>query len=30
LLSDRRPLKDLGQVFDDMLHRRVIKVAMQP
>jgi L-iditol 2-dehydrogenase len=30
LVSDRRPLKDLGQVFDDMLHRRVIKVAMQP
>jgi L-iditol 2-dehydrogenase len=30
LVSDRRPLKDLGQAFDDMLHRRVIKVAMQP
>jgi L-iditol 2-dehydrogenase len=30
LVSDRRPLKDLSQTFDDMLHRRVIKVAMEP
>ena len=30
LVSDHRPLKDLSQTFDDMLHRRVIKVAMEP
>jgi L-iditol 2-dehydrogenase len=30
LVSDRRPLQDLSQTFDDMLHRRVIKVAMHP
>jgi L-iditol 2-dehydrogenase len=30
LVSDRRPLKDLSQAFDDMFHRRVIKVAMEP
>jgi L-iditol 2-dehydrogenase len=30
LVSDSRPLKDLSQAFDDMLHRRVIKVAIQP
>lgn len=30
LVSDHRPLQDLSQTFDDMLHRRVIKVAMKP
>jgi len=30
LISDYRPLVDLPQVFDDMFHRQVIKVAMIP
>jgi L-iditol 2-dehydrogenase len=30
LISDRRPLCDLGQTFEDMKNRRVIKVAMIP
>lgn len=30
LISDRRPLKDLEQVFYDMRERQVIKVAMVP
>ena len=30
LLSERRPLKDLEQVFCDMKERKVIKVAMVP
>jgi L-iditol 2-dehydrogenase len=30
LLSDRRPLKDLEQVFQEMLQRQVIKVAIDP
>jgi len=30
LLSDRRPLKDLEQVFQEMLQRQVIKVAINP
>ena len=30
LISDRRPLADLEAVFQDMKHRRVIKVAMRP
>ncbi len=30
LISDRRPLVDLEAVFQDMKHRRVIKVAMRP
>ncbi|MGB3204916.1 MAG: dehydrogenase, partial [Crinalium sp.] len=30
LLSDRRPLQDLEQVFQDMKNRKAIKVAIQP
>jgi hypothetical protein len=30
MLSDRRPLKDLGSAFADMRDRKVIKVAMEP
>jgi L-iditol 2-dehydrogenase len=30
LVSDHRPLRDLPQAFEDMRHRRVIKVAMEP
>jgi L-iditol 2-dehydrogenase len=30
LISDRRPLQDLGQVFHDMQQRKVIKVAIVP
>jgi L-iditol 2-dehydrogenase len=30
LISDHQPLAKLEQVFQDMKHRRVIKVAMQP
>jgi L-iditol 2-dehydrogenase len=30
LISDRRPLKDLAQTFEDMKNRQVIKVAMMP
>jgi len=30
LLSDRRPLKDLEQVFQEMLQRQAIKVAIDP
>lgn len=30
LISDRRPLQDLEQVFEDMKQRRVIKVAIHP
>jgi L-iditol 2-dehydrogenase len=30
LLSDRRPLKDLEQVFQEMLRRQAIKVAIDP
>jgi L-iditol 2-dehydrogenase len=30
LISDYQPLAKLEQVFEDMKHRRVIKVAMQP
>jgi L-iditol 2-dehydrogenase len=30
LISDRRPLQDLEQVFYDMQQRRVIKVAIHP
>jgi L-iditol 2-dehydrogenase len=30
LISDRRPLTDLAQTFEDMKNRRVIKVAMIP
>jgi L-iditol 2-dehydrogenase len=30
LISEQRPLRDLGQVFNDMRSRRVIKVAMIP
>ena len=30
LVSDRRPLKDLEQVFQDMRDRQVIKVAIEP
>ncbi|BAZ13774.1 alcohol dehydrogenase [Calothrix sp. NIES-4071] len=30
LISERRPLKDLEQVFVDMRERKVIKVAIQP
>jgi L-iditol 2-dehydrogenase len=30
LISDRRPLTDLAQTFEDMRDRRVIKVAMLP
>jgi L-iditol 2-dehydrogenase len=30
LISDRQPLAQLEQVFQDMKHRRVVKVAMQP
>jgi L-iditol 2-dehydrogenase len=30
LIGDRRPLTDLAQTFEDMKHRRVIKVAMIP
>jgi L-iditol 2-dehydrogenase len=30
LISDRRPLTDLAQTFEDMKNRRVIKVAMLP
>ncbi len=30
LLSDRRPLKDLEQVFQEMLQRQVIKVPIDP
>ncbi|WP_309740319.1 alcohol dehydrogenase catalytic domain-containing protein [Chamaesiphon sp. OTE_20_metabat_361] len=30
LISDRRPLTDLGQTFEDMKNREVIKVAMMP
>ena len=30
LLSDHRPLQDLGQAFADMRDRKVIKVAMEP
>jgi L-iditol 2-dehydrogenase len=30
LISDRRPLKDLAQTFEDMRDRQVIKVAMLP
>ena len=30
LISDRRPLKDLGQTFEEMRDRKVIKVAMEP
>ena len=30
LISDRRPLADLAQTFEDMKNRKVIKVAMIP
>ena len=30
LISDRRPLTDLAQTFEDMKNREVIKVAMMP
>jgi L-iditol 2-dehydrogenase len=30
LISDRRPLRDLAQTFEDMKNRQVIKVAMLP
>jgi L-iditol 2-dehydrogenase len=30
LISDRRPLQDLEQVFHDMQQRQVIKVAIHP
>ena len=30
LISDRRPLKDLEQVFQDMKNRKAIKVAIEP
>jgi L-iditol 2-dehydrogenase len=30
LISDRRPLSDLAQTFEDMKNREVIKVAMMP
>jgi L-iditol 2-dehydrogenase len=30
LISDHRPLRDLGQVFVDMRDRKVIKVAIEP
>ncbi len=30
LISDRRPLADLAQTFEDMKQRKVIKVAMMP
>ncbi len=30
LVSDRRPLQDLEQVFQDMKNRKAIKVAIQP
>ncbi|MBE9031094.1 alcohol dehydrogenase catalytic domain-containing protein [filamentous cyanobacterium LEGE 11480] len=30
LLSDQQPLQNLGQVFNDMRDRQVIKVAMRP
>jgi L-iditol 2-dehydrogenase len=30
LISDRRPLTDLGQAFADMRDRKVIKVAIEP
>lgn len=30
LISDQRPLQELGRVFEEMRDRRVIKVAMQP
>lgn len=30
LISDRRPLADLAQTFEDMKNRQVIKVAMMP
>jgi L-iditol 2-dehydrogenase len=30
LISDRRPLKDLEQAFEDMKNRKAIKVAIEP
>jgi L-iditol 2-dehydrogenase len=30
LISDQRPLTDLGQAFADMRDRKVIKVAIEP
>ncbi|MCY7283950.1 MAG: dehydrogenase, partial [Cyanobacteria bacterium CAN_BIN43] len=30
LISDHQPLTQLEQVFQDMKHRQVVKVAMQP
>lgn len=30
LISDRQPLQNLEQVFQDMKHRKVIKVAIEP
>jgi len=30
LISEHRPLKDLEKVFNDMLERKVIKVAIEP
>jgi len=30
LINDHRPLKDLEQAFQDMKHRKVIKVAIEP
>lgn len=30
MISDHRPLKDLGSAFEDMRDRKVIKVAMEP